>query len=71
MLTLDVGSLARRYADAILSRAEPVQIDFTLGVELSLVPVGLTAQDQPLRLQIPLSFSYKPGGTVEFYSAQL
>jgi hypothetical protein len=71
LLTLDAGSLARRYAEAMLSRSEAVQIDVTLGLELSLVPVGSAGQEQPLRLQVPLTFSYKPGGGVEFYSAQL
>jgi hypothetical protein len=55
----------------MLSRSEAVQIDVTLGLELSLIPVGLARQEQPLRLQVPLSFSYEPGGRVEFYSAQL
>jgi len=36
-----------------------------------LVPVGLSGQEQPLRLKIPLTFFYKPDGAVEFYSAQL
>ena len=71
LLMLDAGSLARRYAEGILSRSEAVQIDVTLALELSLVPVGLSGQEEPLRLKIPLTFSYRPDGAVEFYSAQL
>jgi hypothetical protein len=71
VLTLDAASLARGYAAAVLSRSETVQIDLTLGVELSLVPVGRAGHDIPLRLNVPLTFSYRPGGAIEFYSAQL
>jgi hypothetical protein len=71
VLTLDAASLARGYAAAVLSRSETVQIDLTLGVELSLVPVGRAGHDVHLRLNVPLTFSYRPGGAIEFYSAQL
>jgi len=71
VLTLDAASLARSYAAAVLSRSEAVQIDLTLGVELSLIPLGRAGQDLPLRLNVPLSFSYRPDGAIEFHSAQL
>jgi hypothetical protein len=68
-LELDAADLARSYAEAVLSRPEPVQIDLSLSVELSLSLEGGGAADahgSRLRLEVPLSYDWRPDGRVVF-----
>ena len=67
-LQLDASALARRYAEAVLSRPEAVQIDLPLTLEFALAIEGESAYpgDPPLRLTVPLSFDYRPDGQVRF-----
>ncbi len=65
-LELDADELARRYAQAILSRPQAVLIDLPHAIELSLALEPDGSAESRLILQVPLSFAYEPGGAVAF-----
>jgi hypothetical protein len=71
ILELDAAELARSYAEAVLTRPEAVQIDLTLTIELALAweEDSATGQNSPLRLTVPISYHYRPDGSVQFSPA--
>jgi hypothetical protein len=68
ILELDAAELARSYAEAVLTRPEAVQIDLTLTIELALAweEDSVRGQNPPLRLTVPISYDYRPDGSVQF-----
>ncbi|HXV25140.1 MAG TPA: hypothetical protein VED46_12880 [Alphaproteobacteria bacterium] len=68
---LDAQALARAYAEAILSRAEAVEIDLPLTIELLLSPEQEAPSGSRLILRVSLAYHYLPDGTIRFINRDL
>ena len=65
-LDLDARALAGGYAEHVLTRSEPVEIDLPLSLHLTLMRQGERDTQTHLVVKLPLSYRYEPGGLVTF-----